>query len=65
MEVTNDKELIKISRRQLKMFRELIDLQIDAKINQIPVANSLDVASEGLAVGEVKVLKTTIIKRIV
>ena len=65
MAAANDDDLIKISRGQLKMLFELISLHIDEKINQIPVADSLDVATEGLREGEVKVLKTWVIKKIV
>ena len=65
MAAANDDDLIKISRGQLKMLFELISLHIDEKINQIPVADSLDVATKGLGEGEVKVLKTWVIKKII
>ena len=60
----SDNDLLKISRGQLKMLLELVDLKIEKKIDEIPIIDSLERLDDTLQPGEVRVLRTTVIKKL-
>ena len=61
----SDNDLLKISRGQLKMLLELVDLKIEKKLDEIPIIDSLEHLDDTLQPGEVRVLRTTVIKKLI